>query len=130
MVTDTGAPPQSKSVNLTVTIAGLAGAITAVQRDMFTRPRLMRSDLSTAARIAATGCWKPFICCRVEHWEWLGNRQHYQHQLHTELRDVDLPRRGLSRVEYCIGRRGLCVCSLFVGRSNLHHGHDVGDIEC
>ncbi len=52
MVTDTGAPPQSKSVNLTVTIAGLAGAITAVQRNIF--PHLTCAPTCPPQQIAAT----------------------------------------------------------------------------
>ncbi len=128
MVTDSGAPPQSKSVNLTVTIAGLRGAITAVQRNMFTGLRC--GPTCPAERITATGAGNLLFVAALNTGNGSATAKHYQHQLHTELRDVDLPWRGLSRVEYCIGRRGLCVCSLFVGRSNLHHGHDVSDIEC
>ncbi len=53
MVTDSSSPAQSKSVNLTLTIAGPIGTITAVQRDIF--PGLTCAPACPAEKITATG---------------------------------------------------------------------------
>jgi hypothetical protein len=53
MVTDSSSPAQSKSVNLTLTIVGLSGTITAVQRDIF--PGLTCAPTCPSEKITATG---------------------------------------------------------------------------
>ena len=53
MVTDSSVPAQSKSVNLTLTIAAPSGTITAVQRDIF--PGLTCAPTCPAEKITATG---------------------------------------------------------------------------